>query len=101
MFPEFSKKLPNGFYMILASVFGINQDVIEVYNNKNIKFFCYDSIDIALKASKGVRRTKRYDLVLKIAVLHLKDYFPLVILSNSHSMIYVYQVQLSKVLGAT
>ena len=39
IFLEFSKDLPEGFYVTLAGVFVINQDVIKVYNNENIKFF--------------------------------------------------------------
>ena len=40
MFPVFSKNSPDSFYMILVGVFGVNQDVIKVHNDKNIKFFC-------------------------------------------------------------
>ena len=39
MFPEFSEDPPGSFHVTLAGVFGINQDVIEVYDDKNIKFF--------------------------------------------------------------
>ena len=39
VFPEFSKDPPDSFYVTLASVFDINQDVIEVHNDENIKFF--------------------------------------------------------------
>ena len=40
VFPEFSKDLPDSFHVTLAGTFSINQDVIEIYNDKNIKFFC-------------------------------------------------------------
>ena len=39
VFPEFIKDPPDSFYVTLAGVFGINQDVIEVHNDQNIKFF--------------------------------------------------------------
>ena len=39
VFPEFSKDLSDSFYVTLAGVFSINQDVIKVYNDENIKFF--------------------------------------------------------------
>ena len=44
-----------------------------VYNNENIKFFCKDFVNINLKAIEDVKKIKKYDLVLKIAVLHLED----------------------------
>ena len=40
MFPEFSEDLPDSFYVALAGVFSVNQDVIKVYDDENIKFFC-------------------------------------------------------------
>ena len=39
VFPEFSEDPPDSFYVTLAGVFSVNQDVIEVHNNENIKFF--------------------------------------------------------------
>ena len=39
VFSNFSKDLPENFYVILASVFDINQNVNKVNNNKNIKIF--------------------------------------------------------------
>ena len=101
VFSEFSKEPLDSFHVTLTSIFGINQDVIEVYNNKNIKFFRQDFVNIALEAGGGVKRTKRHNLVLEIVVPYLKNCFPLVTLLDTHLMICVYSVQLSKTLGAT
>ena len=38
VFPMFFEDPPDSFYVTLAGVFGVNQDVIEVYDDKNIKF---------------------------------------------------------------
>ena len=40
VFSEFYEDLLDIFYIISADVFGVKQDVIEVNNDKNIKFFC-------------------------------------------------------------
>ena len=40
VFSEFSEDLLYSFHVTLAGVFGVNQDVIKVYDDKNIKFFC-------------------------------------------------------------
>ena len=39
VFSKFSENLPDSFYVTLASIFDVNQDIIEVYNDENIKFF--------------------------------------------------------------
>ena len=85
--------------MTLAGVFIINQDVIEIQNDENIIFFYKNFVDIALKAGGGVEKTEIYDLVLEMAVPCLESYFPLIIFSNSHLMICVCQIQMSKILG--
>ena len=87
--------------MILASVFNINQNVIKVHNNENIKFFYQNFIDVVLEAGGGVRKTKKHNLVLEIAVPYLEDCFLLVTLLSFHPIICIYQVQLSKTLSAT
>ena len=92
MFPKFSKDPPNAFYVTLAGVFGVNQDIIEVHEDENIKMFYLNFVDIALEADEGVEKTKRHDLVLEIAIPCLKNCFPLVILSNSYLMICVCQI---------
>ena len=40
MFPKFPENLPDNFHVTLASVCDVNQNVIKVHNDKNIKFFC-------------------------------------------------------------
>ena len=87
VFLEFSKNLPDRFYITLASIFDVNQDVIKVYNDENIKFFCQDFVNVALKVGGGIRITKKHDLVLEMAVPRLEDCFSLVTLTNSHLMI--------------
>ena len=101
MFPEFFEDPPDSFYVTLAGVFGVNQNVIEVHNDKNIKFFHQDFVDVSLEAGGGIRKTEKHDLILKMAILRLECYFPLVTLPNFHLIICVYQVQPSKTLSAT
>lgn len=87
VFLEFSENSLNGFFVILASIFNINQYIIRVHNDKNVKFLSRDLVDIVLKAGIDMKKIEKYNLVLKIAVSHLESYFPLVILLNSHLII--------------
>ena len=38
----------------LSEVFNINQDIIQIYNNKDIKLFSQYFINISLKDSQGI-----------------------------------------------
>ena len=46
--------LPHYFYMTLTLILNIDEDVIQIYDNEDIKVFCQDLVDIALKASWSV-----------------------------------------------
>lgn len=82
-----------------AKVFGINQDVIQIHNDKNIKFLDKDLINVALKDGRGIGKSKKNDLILQIAVLGLEDYFPFGTFTNSYPVVCIFQIQQSKMLG--
>ena len=35
--------------MVLIKIFSIDEDIIQIYNNKDIKFFYYNFVNITLK----------------------------------------------------
>ena len=92
LFPEFYENQVYGCHVTLAGIFSVNQEVIKVYDDKNIMFFCYNFIKIALKAGRCVEKIEKHDLVLEMVVPRLKGCFPLVIFPNSHFIICVCQV---------
>ena len=79
LFLEFFKNLLDNFYITLANVFNANQNVIKIHSDKNIKFFYLNFVDVVLEAGKGIKKTKKYDLVLKMAIPHLESYFLLIV----------------------
>ena len=54
VFPQFLKNPSDGIDVGLAWVFGVNEDVIEVNNDEDIKFLGHDLVNVALEASRGV-----------------------------------------------
>ena len=76
--------------MIFASIFGLDQNIIKVNNDKNVNFFYSDFFDIALKLGKSVKKSKKYKLILKIAILHLKNSFSFFTFSYSYFIISIY-----------
>lgn len=61
--------------------------IIEVYSNKNIKFFYKNFVNIVLKASEDIEKAKDYNHILKMVLLHLKSCFLLIIFLNCHLII--------------
>lgn len=47
--------LLNNCHMILVRIFSINKDIIQIYDNKNVKLFGQNLIDIILKSDQGIR----------------------------------------------
>lgn len=61
--------------------------MILVYNIYNIKFFFYNFVAIALEANKSIEKTKNHELIFKITVLYLKDYYLFITFFNFYLII--------------
>ena len=77
-------------------VFGVDENIIQIYNDKDIELFRKDLIDIALEGYRSVGQSKRYYLILKVAVSGLEGSFPLISFANSHLVIGIGEVKLDK-----
>ena len=73
--------------MSLAEIFDIDQDIVQIYNNKDIKLFGKDFVNIILKSDQKIGKTKSNDLVLKVPISSIKSYFPLITFSDLYLMI--------------
>ena len=73
--------------MAFTLIFGIDKNIIPRYNDKNIKFFWKNLIDIALENCQNIGQPKKYYLIFKIIVSGLENYFPFIFFINSHLMI--------------
>ena len=54
--------------MDLALIFDINQDVIQINNDENMKLLGHNLIDIFLKAGRCVRKSKKNYLIFEVAL---------------------------------
>ncbi len=77
----------------------MDQDVLQIYYNKNIKLFSKNLVDIALKTSWCIGETKRHYLILEVAIFGAKGRLLLVIILDSYLMIGSSEIQLYKLLG--
>lgn len=61
-------------------------------NDKDVKFFCKDFIDIALKTGRSIKKSKKYNLVHEIPVFDTKDNLLFIAFSDSHFIVSIGQV---------
>lgn len=90
---------PNSINMICFV--GINQDIIQVNNHKNVKLLCQYTIDVALKAWRCIENTKQYYMIVKLIISSVEKSFPLVFFANSYPIIGTGQIKLGKLLSWT
>ena len=96
VFLQFLENPSNGIDVSLAWVFGIDEDVIEVNNDKNIEFLGQDLINISLEADRCVGQPKKHYLVLKVAVSSLESRLPFIALFYPHFMVSTHEVELGE-----
>lgn len=70
----------------------VDQNIIKVHYNKNVKFSIKDLIYIALKTAWCIGKTKRYDLIFEVDILNLKSSLLFVIFLNFYLKISVYKI---------
>ena len=82
--------------MSLAWVLFIDEDIIEINNDKNIKFLGQDLVNIALEASWCVRQPKKHYLILEMAVSSPKSRFLFIALFYPYSMVSACEIELGE-----
>ena len=96
VFPEFLKNPLDGINVSLAWVLGVNEDVIEVNNDKDIEFLGQGLVNVALEAGRGVGQPKTHYLVLKVAVSSLESRLQFIALFYPHPMVSTCDVKLGE-----
>ena len=61
--------------MRLTKIFNLDKNIIQIYNNKNIKFFYKNFINKFLKCSQSIKKLKKYNLKFKMVISNLKICF--------------------------
>ena len=87
--------------MSLAQVFGVDNNVIKIKNDKNIKFFGQNLVNIALEADRCIGQPKKHYLILEVAVSSLKSRFPFIALFHPHLIVSTCEVKLGELFCLT
>ena len=77
-------------------IFGIDKDIIQIYNNEDIKFFYKNLIDVALECCWSVGQFKKHYLILEVAISGPKSGLSFISFANSHPVIGIGEVKLGK-----
>ncbi|KAF9228949.1 hypothetical protein BS17DRAFT_690707, partial [Gyrodon lividus] len=103
VFPETPKDFLDMFFM-RSHVVGINEGVVEVDDDADIKEICKDTIDKALEGHRGVGEgigePKGHHQPLVQAVVSLEGGFPFIPRNNANKVICVAEVDFGIYLGA-
>ncbi len=86
--------------MKLFWIFSIDQNVVQIHYNEDIKLFSKNFVDIVLKIGGCIGKVKGYYLVLEVVVSSAKSRLLFVTFLNLHLMIGTSQVQPGKLLGS-
>lgn len=86
MFLKMIKNLVYYIYVRLAKVFNVDRNFVQIYYNKDIELFNFDFINISLKISRNIRKSKRYNLILNMGIPDLKSSLLLFTFLNPHPM---------------
>lgn len=92
MFPELFQDSTHNFIIKLAGILSIDQDIIKIHYDQNIKLFCKNLVDIALIIGRYIKKFKKYDLILRVAITSLKASLLFVTFLNSYLIIDASQV---------
>lgn len=84
--------------MTISVIISIDKNIIQIYNTKNIKLLSKYLVNISLKACRYIYQSKKYYLVLEMAISSLKYYLLFIIFANSYLMIFISKVKLDKLL---
>ena len=87
--------------MLFAFAFDVNVDVIKIHYHENVKFLCRNFVDVNLKGSWCTSQSKKYYLVLKIAMVVHKTRFLFIAFPDPYLMVGVGKIKLDKTSSPT
>lgn len=85
--------------MTISIIINVSENVVQIYNDKDVVLFGKDLIDISLEACWCIFQSKKQYLIFKIAISSPKHHILFVRLPDSYLMICIGNVKLDKPLN--
>ncbi len=101
MLPQLVQHLSNSLYVLFAFALDVDEDVIKIHYHENDELFCQDLIDVALKRSRCVGKSKKHDLILDLTITGPEARLLFIAFSDPHSMVGIGQIELGKTSSPT
>ncbi len=83
--------------MVFSFILDINENVIQAYNNKNIKLLHQNLVNIVLESGLCISQAKKHYLVLKMTITGLKDCFPFIVFLDFYLRIDIDEIELGEI----
>lgn len=87
----------NGFYIAFSPIFSKDKNIIQVYDNEDIKLLYQNLINIILKSVQYIGQSKRHYLVLKMAIAGFENRILFFAFLNPLLIIDIGEIKLDKV----
>ena len=82
--------------MTISIIISVNEDVVQIHDDEDVKLLCKDLVDKPLEACRCVRQPKGHHLIFEVTVSSSERGLPLVPFADSHSMVCTGKVELGK-----
>ena len=73
--------------MLFSFAFTVDEDLIEIHYHKDVKFVRQNLVNVALERGQYIGQSKRYYLVLKVAIASFESYLPFIAFLDLHSIV--------------
>ena len=80
--------------MGISLIISIDKDIVQIKNDKNIKFFGKGLINVFLKVCQYIYQPKKYYLIFKIVVPSLISHLLFVTFANSYLIVCISKIKL-------
>lgn len=87
--------------MAISIIINLNKNIIQIHNNKNVKFLGKDFVNIFLEACQSICQSKKNDLVFDVAIPNLECCLLFISFANFYLMISISKIELDKLSSPT
>ncbi len=101
MLLQLLQHLSNSFYVLFSLAFGVDEDIIKVHYHQNVKLLYQNLVDVDLESGRYVGHSKKYYLVLEMAIAGPESYLLFIAFFDPHLIVRISQIQLGETSSPT
>ncbi len=82
--------------MAFSLIFSIDENVVQVYDNKNIEFLRRNLVHVVLESGRCISQSERYYLVFKMAIAGFEGCLLFIAFLNFYPMVGINEIKLDE-----